>query len=453
MWLKEKLLRQFTFGHSRSINLKINIAAAFLIKGTSILVSLMLVPMTIGYVNTTNYGIWLTLSSIIGWLSFFDIGLGNGLRNKFAEVKAKGKTELARVYISSTYAMLSIILSAGVIIFIGLFWFIDWTKVLNTPPEMSSDIDKLVFIVFICFCLQMVLKLINTIFIADQKPAVASFFILFENIFILTGIYILTNTTHGSILYLGIILALVPVVVSLITNVIAYNTNYRHYRPGLKYVDLKKAGTIINLGFKFFVIQISVVVLFQTNNMIIAQLFGPAEVTTYNVSFKYFSAILMVYNIIITPFWSAFSDAYFRDDIIWIKNSMKKLMQIWYVLILILFLMYIFADKVYKIWVGDEISIPHSITLANAIYILLLSWLTIFVQFINGTGKIYLQLVHSIFVALINIPLAISLANTMNLGISGIIYANCICFLIGGIWVPIQYYKLVNKVEKGIWAK
>mgnify|MGYP000199442594 FL=1 len=48
----------------------------------------MLIPITINYVNADNYGIWLTVSSIISWMSFFDIGINNGLKNKFAEAKA-----------------------------------------------------------------------------------------------------------------------------------------------------------------------------------------------------------------------------------------------------------------------------------------------------------------------------------------------------------------------------
>jgi hypothetical protein len=39
------------------------------LKCISILVSLQVVPLTIGYVNPTKYGIWLTLSSIIALLS------------------------------------------------------------------------------------------------------------------------------------------------------------------------------------------------------------------------------------------------------------------------------------------------------------------------------------------------------------------------------------------------
>ena len=51
-------------------------------------IGLVLVPLTINYLNPTKYGIWITLSSVIGWFSFFDIGLGNGLRNRFAEAIA-----------------------------------------------------------------------------------------------------------------------------------------------------------------------------------------------------------------------------------------------------------------------------------------------------------------------------------------------------------------------------
>ncbi len=54
----------------------------------------------------------LQLSSIVGWFSFFDIGLTQGLRNKFAEAKAKGDDELAQVYVSTTYAILAMIFFA-----------------------------------------------------------------------------------------------------------------------------------------------------------------------------------------------------------------------------------------------------------------------------------------------------------------------------------------------------
>ena len=94
-------------GHQRSVKAKKNIITSFIIKGFSIILSLAFVPLTVSYVNPLRYGIWLALSSIIGWFSYFDIGFGNGLRNKFAESVAKKEYDRARIYVSTTYAVIA----------------------------------------------------------------------------------------------------------------------------------------------------------------------------------------------------------------------------------------------------------------------------------------------------------------------------------------------------------
>lgn len=69
-YIKDKVSAYFTKGNERSVAVKKNIAVSLVLKCISILVSLQVVPLTIGYVNPTKYGIWLTLSSIIAWLSY-----------------------------------------------------------------------------------------------------------------------------------------------------------------------------------------------------------------------------------------------------------------------------------------------------------------------------------------------------------------------------------------------
>ena len=108
----------FGKGHKRSLNVKKNILASFIIRILSILISLLIVPLTINYVNPVQYGIWITLSSIIGWLGYFDIGIGNGLRNRFAESVALGDHKKAKVYVSTTYAVVSLIISVLILLFV-----------------------------------------------------------------------------------------------------------------------------------------------------------------------------------------------------------------------------------------------------------------------------------------------------------------------------------------------
>ena len=74
----------FKEGHERSLKIRKNVILTFLVKGASLPVSLILVPLTINYISPLQYGIWLTVSAIVGWMNFFDVGMGNGLKNKLA---------------------------------------------------------------------------------------------------------------------------------------------------------------------------------------------------------------------------------------------------------------------------------------------------------------------------------------------------------------------------------
>ena len=97
--LFQKFSKRFKGSSERSQEVVKNIIVSVLVKGFTILTSLLIVPMTINYVNPTQYGIWLTLSGIIGWIAFFDLGLGNGFRNRFAEAKANNNLTLAKEYV------------------------------------------------------------------------------------------------------------------------------------------------------------------------------------------------------------------------------------------------------------------------------------------------------------------------------------------------------------------
>ena len=92
-FLKNKVQRFWNVGHERTLNIKKNIIYSFLIKGGSVLIGFILFPLTIHYVNPLQYGIWLTISSLVAWMNTFDIGLSNGLRNKMAHSLALGEKE------------------------------------------------------------------------------------------------------------------------------------------------------------------------------------------------------------------------------------------------------------------------------------------------------------------------------------------------------------------------
>jgi len=444
----KKVLNQ---GHSRSVNARKNILVSLVIKGCSIAVSLFSVPLTLHYVNQERYGIWLTLSSLVSWLGFFDIGLGNGLRNKFAEAKAKGEDEKARVYVSTTYAILILIILGVLLIFFCINPFLDWSKILNASPSMAGELSLLAIIVFLFFCLQFVLQLITTILNADQQPAKASFYNFLGSFLALVVIFILTKTTRGNLIFLGLSFTVTQLLVLILSSLWFYSRNYRKYAPSFRYVNFKYARSLMGLGVKFFVIQISFIVLYETTTILIAQLVDTSAVTVYNIAFKYFSILPMVFGIIMLPFWSAYTEAYVKNDFKWIRSSMKNLMQIWLIFLFVSIVMLLVSNKVYVLWVGPEIKIPFFLSSIIASYIMLNAWNMIFSVFLNGVGKIKLQLFMGIAGSLINIPLALFLGTKF--GIAGIIISTCTLGLINAVWSPVQYYKIINGTAKGIWNK
>jgi O-antigen/teichoic acid export membrane protein len=193
--------------------------------------------------------------------------------------------------------------------------------------------------------------------------------------------------------------------------------------------------------------------LFSTDTFIIDQLYGPDEVVPYNIAYKYFSVITMGFAIITTPLWAAYTDAYHKNDFAWIKRTTRKLSLFWVVLVFIVFFMLLLCGIFYRMWIGDNIQVPFTLSLAMACWVLISSWTTIFGNFLNGVGKIRLSLYHSFAMILINIPLSVFLARNLHLGSAGVMISTCLCVLPQVFLHPIQYKKIISNKASGIWAK
>jgi O-antigen/teichoic acid export membrane protein len=445
----------FTKGHERSLEAKKNIVGSLFIKGVSIAIGLILVPLTINYINPSQYGIWLTLSSMIAWISFFDIGFTHGLRNKFAEAKARGDNEVARTYISTTYFYISVIfiLLWAVLIFVNQF--ISWHSLLSLPPEMESEVSRLALLVFTYFCLQFIFRVINTLLTADQQPAKASLIDMLGQLAALAAIFALTKFTTGSLIYLGLAVGVAPTIILLFANLYFFNTKFKDYRPSFKYVKKEYAKDIMKLGVKFFVLQIAAIVQFETSLFLIAHYFGTEEVTNYNIAYKYFSVLQMVFMILLSPLWSGVTDAYNRNEAAWIKNAVKK-----YLLMLVPFLvtgivMLLMADRVYELWIGKGVvHIDFNISLLCLLFFSTTMFASIFVSVINGIGALQIQFYAAVFGSFFFFGLALLFVKYFQLGVQSIVLASILTNVFGYIIAPIQFYNIFYKKAKAkIWYR
>ena len=430
-----------------------SIIISLLLRPFSVLIGYLMVSVTLGYLDSERYGIWLTISSIIGWVYLFDVGIGNGLRNNLTKALARHDYELAREYISTSYALMSIISFLILIIFFIIYNLLDWSVILNTPKSMEEELKILVFWVVVINVLRFIIMLINMIFNSIQKPFYNDILNFVVGALSLIVIFLLTKFFTSSLLLFGISLSVISVIILAIVTIRFFSRNGKNIRPSIKYIRFDNVGEIVSLGFKFFILQIGVIIIFATDNIIIAQLYGPEEVTKYNIAFKYFNSVSMLSGVFLTPLWSAFTNAFESKDYDWIKGAIKKSTKFFYAACLLVIIMIFIADYFYLVWVGKEIIIPLNLTIFMGFFVLISLWDNIFVYFLNGVGKIKLQLYITIFITILNIPLAVFFAKYLNLGIGGVILSSVVCLIPSAILFPIQYSKIMQNKARGIFDK
>jgi O-antigen/teichoic acid export membrane protein len=445
----KEIIADFFRGHERTVRAKINVLGSLFMRGISIIISLVLVPLTINYINPTQYGIWLTLTSIISWFGFFDMGFGNGLRNKLTETIVKKEYERSRGYISTAYAVFFAVFFSIWLIFVILNHFLDWARILNAPPELGKELSWLAFIVLSYFCLQIILRTINVVLTADQKPAIAAMIEMLGQAIALVVIYILTKTTRGSLINLGLGIGLAPVLVLIVASIWYYSRTYKKINPEFGKISKAYAKEMGELGIKFFFLQVASMIIFQANNIVIAHVCGPEDVTVFNVAYKYFSLISMVFIIIITPFWSAFTDAYNQKDISWMKNTIRKLEKIWIGLAIGGVCLLILSKFFFEMWVGDKVLVPFSVSALLLLYVLVYSRFNLYLYLLNGIGKIKLQVLVYVPLALLNIPILILFG--LRLGLIGLILGNILISLPHLIYGPIQLRRIIENRANGLW--
>jgi O-antigen/teichoic acid export membrane protein len=432
---------------SRTKIVTLHTSLTFIYKVLAIGLNYLLVPLTINYLNIEQYGIWMTLLSIMSWISFFDIGLGNGLRNKLAEAIAVKDTKLAKTYISTGFAAVTFIGFIFSLVLISILPFVPWIKIFNTNSINNANLLKVVAIVGFLFILNFVLSLGNSLYYAYQEASLPTLRSVLQNFIALILIYFLINYTSSSLLYLGTCYGL-SMVFSNLSLMHFFFKRHPEVKPSIKYIDISRIREITSLGVKFFIIQIAVLVIFSTDNMIITQVLGPAEVTPYNVVFKLFSIVTLVHGIILAPLWSAFTDAYAKGDLQWIKNTLKKLNLLMIPIIIAVIILIIFSRDIINVWVGPNIKYSNSLVMLMGVYTAISCWSNIYAYLVNGIGKVDLQMYSAIVAGLINIPLSIYFAKSLAMGSSGVILGTIASLSLFAILGPIQCYYILNRGYK-----
>ena len=427
-----------------------NSMATALMKVAILLCSLIMVPITLNYLNAENYGIWMAMTSILYWFAFFDVGLGNGMRNYLSEAISRQDYIKARSYFSTAIFLLAIIAVLIGILSIIIIFQLDLNHIFNTHI-MSNKSLAYIMVVAISFSLiQFVAKNVGMVYIAMQRYAINDFIVFIGQLISTIIVYIITKTTESHLIYIVIAITSIPALVFILAS-IPLLKQHPQLKPSIKSIDFASAKKIIGKGLGFFIIQItSCLVIFGSANILISHYCGPEQVTVYNISYKLFNILIIIYTIIISPLWNAYTDASVKNDYAWIRKIFKKSIYLWAASLLLGLLMLLISGWFFKKWVGNSIDIPLGVSISILIYVCMFNFNNCVTYLINGLNKIKIQIITSILGTIIYL-IAVCFFIKGTYGIYGISISMCVIYTLMSLVHLYQCNLLAKNKAHGIW--
>lgn len=433
----------------RNSNLMLNIFSNFFFKGIGIVLSFISVPLVLKYLEKESYGLWLLILSITGWIYTFDIGLGNGLKNRIAESLAKKNEEDTKEYIATAYFIISIISIALFFILYYCMKLIDIKNILNVTFIDEKTLSYILNINIGFVCLNFILSICNNIFLGAQKSYLTSVNNVISQLLNILFIILLQYFKYKSLIYISIFYG-ASISLSHIMLTIYFFIKERNYVFKLKNIKLSKISSLFGIGGKIFLVQIAGFLIFSTDNFIIAHFLGTEQVAEYNIAYKLFSIPVIILSLMTGPIWPAVTKAFHENNIVWIEELLKKMQKIFILICLLTIVIALVAKPFIKLWTVGIIEVNIKLILSLTLSTILMGYSNIYSTIIFGINTNKKIVILSWIQAIINLLVSYIAIKYFNLGTIGVVLGTCFAMATNILILPKELKIRINKAKTNI---
>ncbi|KAB6303219.1 hypothetical protein GA397_27790 [Bacteroides xylanisolvens] len=114
-------------------------------------------------------------------------------------------------------------------------------------------------------------------------------------------------------------------------------------------------------------------------------------------------------------------------------------------------MMIVVSNIFYKIWLGNSVQIPLSLSIMVGVYILVQNLCGMYIYLINGTSRVRLQLIIYLFSVFISGPAMYMLCATF--GTAVMLVVPIVISLVQALVAKKQLSKIIDRTASGIWLK
>jgi O-antigen/teichoic acid export membrane protein len=393
-----------------------SIIGSIVFKAGTAFIAFFSVPVLLKILGTNDYGLWVTLTALVGWLNLFDFGSGYSLKNKVTESLVKDDRGDLQVLVAGTIQFYLLSTFVILIVFAFSLYFLQafrqhlgLTCILYLPVILSFPLTVGHFII------QGLKKfnLFNSLLLAQSFLWLLTI-LLFKYNIILSDIYVIAVVY--SVLYVLVNFS--------IFYFSLYTLNFR-WRELLDFNHFKSSKASLMVGGKFFLLQISSLMLFSIGNIMTYNNLQLKDVAQFDTVNKIFTMAMLFFNVLISVFWAEISHAKALQEKIKLTKMYQQLLAITAAFVLGTVAVSFFTPTIITMWTKGVISV----TLKQLIPFILLTTIQSFsyvgAVFLNAFEDLSGQVIYSVISAILIIPVAKYLFY-LNFGIGSVPLASAI---------------------------
>jgi len=378
-------------------------------------------------------------------LAVLDLGIANTLINLIAEAHAgEDQEKAAHFYVTSFWVTTCVVILLSPLLY--MFWrMANWAAIFHlTDPSQIQHAAKCVLIAAAFALFSLPLTLANKVLAGYQQVHIANYFAMAGSMFTLIAI-LSTIATHGTIVQLMASYCTALLLGTLALNLWLWFWQKRWLKPTFRSVRSRVVRRIFAQGLLFFIIQCTGLVVFSSDNLVIAHYLGPEKVTPYSFAWRLTSYTAMVQALILPSLWPALSDAYHKRQLNWVRSTYRAVARNSLIAVGIgALLVGLTGQVVIRIWAGPD-AVPSRVLLwLMAFFNVVMAATTNQAFLLNATGRIRLEATLAVLAAAANLGLSIFFVQ--RIGVEGVILSSILSFLLFMI-VP-QHFE-TERVLKG----
>lgn len=404
-----------------------------------------LVPIVLSYVGREDYGLWATIGQLLGYLALFDLGVGSAVVRRAAQLRESDDRDVVNRMVSTAVAMYSVLggafLASGIAIAVVLP---RWSVI---TAERSS-VAVVIFALMISYtAVSFPLRVATSTLIGYQRMATV-------NLLNLAG-SILTILIAVGLLKFGAGLLALPIgsvvagMAAAITGLIILRVVIPGLRVRWRYVSAVEARELFRWSWQLFLNNIAVVVIYQTDNLVIAAGAGLEAVTIYTLTSR-----LPLYAM---PLIFALSDSCLPAAVeLWEQGNRERLRAVYQRVLQvtsaaafgIAAMAWIFNDSFMRLWVGEQNNGGSLLTVTFA-FILITRVLNHAASIvIIGTGRLRGVVFMSLAEAVLNLVLSLWLVKAY--GIVGVAVGTVAASFLTSNWFVIRV--VCRELHLSLWT-